>query len=280
MTFNQNLINMKTTWIKTSLLIVLITMLIWACTKVPFTKRKQVTGIYSTDQILQMSYQSYAHVLDSVQLSTDEEQVAMIKRVGANLQAAAQQLLAEKGQSNVLAGFEWDYNLIENDTLVNAWCMPGGKVAFYTAILPICQDETGVAVVMGHEIAHAIAKHGQERINQGAIKNGVLNFGAAVLGQNPSLGEKLIFYGIGYGSELGMLAYSRTHESESDEIGLYLMSAAGYDPREAPKFWERMSGGGAEPWEFMSTHPNHSTRANDLNALMPKAMEYFEASQK
>ena len=179
-----------------------------------------------------------------------------------------------------MAGFEWDYNLIENDTLVNAWCMPGGKVAFYTAILPFCQDETGVAVVMGHEIAHAIAKHGQERINQGAISNTALNIGAVALGQNPSLGEKLIFYGIGYGSQFGMLAYSRTHESESDEIGLYLMAAAGYEPREAPKFWERMSGGGAEPPEFMSTHPNHSTRVEQLEQLMPKAMEYYEASQK
>jgi len=204
----------------------------------------------------------------------------MIKRVGTKIQAAAEQLLAEKGQSNAIAGFEWEYNLIQNDTLVNAWCMPGGKVAFYTAILPICQDETGVAVVMGHEIAHAIAKHGQERINQGALKNGALNLGASVLGQNPSLGEKLIFYGIGYGSEFGMLAYSRTHESESDEIGLYLMAAAGYDPQVAPEFWERMSGGGQEPPEFLSTHPNHSTRVEQLEKLMPKAMEYYEASKK
>lgn len=271
---------MKRSWMKHSLLFLLVLALFWACTKVPFTNRKQVTGIYSTDQILQMSYQSYAHVLDSVKLSSDKDQVAMIKRVGANIQSAAEQLLAERGQSNVLAGFEWDYNLIENDTLVNAWCMPGGKVAFYTAILPVCQDETGVAVVMGHEIAHAIAKHGQERINQGAITNTALNIGSVALGQNPSLGEKLIFYGMGYGSQFGMLAFSRTHESESDEIGLYLMAAAGYDPREAPKFWERMSGGGQEPPEFLSTHPNHSTRVNDLNTLMPKAMEYYEASQR
>ena len=271
---------MRSMLLKNSLLLITLTCLIIACTKVPFTNRKQVTGLYSTDQILEMSYQAYQTVLDSVPLSNDEDQVAMVKRVGANIQAAAEQLLAEKGQTGALAGFEWDYNLIQNDTLVNAWCMPGGKVAFYTAILEICEDETGVAVVMGHEIAHAIAKHGQERINQGAITNTALNIGSVALGQNPSLGEKLIFYGMGYGSQFGMLKFSRTHESESDEIGLYLMAAAGYDPKEAPMFWERMSAGGQEPPEFLSTHPNHSTRVADLERLMPKAMAYYEASQK
>lgn len=271
---------MKSAFLINTILVLTLILFVIACTKVPFTNRKQVTGLYATDQILQMSYDSYAHVMDSVKLSDDAEQVAMVKRVGENVQAAAEELLAARGESKALAGFDWDYNLIDNDTLVNAWCMPGGKVAFYTAILEICEDETGVAVVMGHEIAHAIAKHGQERINQGAITNGAMNIGSVALGQDPSLGETLIYYGMGYGSQFGMLAFSRQHETESDEIGLYLMAAAGYDPREAPLFWERMSGGGAEPWEFMSTHPNHSTRVQDLERLMPKALEYYEASQQ
>lgn len=252
--------------------------IVWACTQVPLTGRKQVTGLYDTQQILQMSYQSYAHVLDSVQLSTDEENVAMIKRVGSKIQKAAERLLAEQGQTNVLDGFEWEFNLIENDTLVNAWCMPGGKVAFYSAILPICKDETGVAVVMGHEIAHAIAKHGQERINQAAMQQTLVGVTGAAIGSDPGLAEQVIYYGIGYGSQFGMLSYSRTHESEADEIGLYLSASAGYDPQEAPQFWERMAGGGAEPLEFFSTHPNHSTRIQKLSELMPKAMEYYNNS--
>jgi len=252
-----------------------------ACTRVPFTGRNQVTGLFSTSDVLSMSYQSYGHVLDSVHLSDDEEQVAMVKRVGEKIQSAAEELLAESGSSSVLDGFEWDFNLIENDTVVNAWCMPGGKVAFYTAILPICKDETGLAVVMGHEVAHALAKHGQERINQGYIKQTGLSIGAAAIGQDANLAEQAIFYGIGYGSELGMLAFSRTHESEADEIGLYLMASAGYDPREAPAFWQRMSsGGGPKPPEFLSTHPSDETRIKKLNELMPKAMEYFEANQQ
>lgn len=265
---------------KTSFLLLFI-FIATACSEVPFTGRSQVTGLFSTSEILNMSYQSYDHVMDSVNLSRDQEQVAMIKRVGEQIQKAAAQLLAEKGQSSVLEGFEWEFNLIQNDDMVNAWCMPGGKVAFYTAILPICQDEQGVAVVMGHEVAHALAKHGQERINQGYIQQTGMSVGAAAVGANPTLAEQAIFYGIGYGSQLGMLAYSRTHESEADEIGLYLMAAAGYDPRVAPEFWERMStGGGQKPPEFMSTHPSDETRARKLNELMPKAMEYYEASNQ
>ncbi len=251
-------------------------LMVWACTQVPFTDRKQVTGIYDTQQVLAMSYQSYKHVLDSAVLSQDKEKVDMIKRVGERIEAAAVKILTDRGQADVLNGFEWDYNLIDNDTLVNAWCMPGGKVAFYTAILPICQNDEGVAVVMGHEIAHAIAKHGQERMNQAALQQQAMGLTGAAIGADPGLAEQLVYYGIGYGSQFGMLAYSRTHESEADEIGLYLMAAAGYDPRVAPEFWERMSGGGGqEPPEFMSTHPNHSTRIQKLNELIPKAMEYY-----
>lgn len=248
-----------------------------ACTPVPFTKRKQITGLYSTQEVLNMSYQSYRRTMALAVLSDNDRQVRMIKRVGRRIQEAAVQLLAEEAQSDAIAGFRWEYNLIENDAMVNAWCMPGGKVAFYTGILPICEDETGVAVVMGHEIAHAIAKHGQERINQAALQETMMSATSAAIGTNPTATQEMIYYGIGYGSQFGMLKYSRTHESESDEIGLYLMAAAGYDPREAPAFWERMAQiSTGEPLEFLSTHPNHATRVKKLNELMPKALTYYE----
>jgi len=270
---------MKSQFFKSASLLLLFAFILTACTKVPFTGRSQVTGLFDTQQVLGMSYQSYSHVVDSVKLSDDQDQVEMIKRVGGKIQKAAEMLLTEMGQSSVLEGFDWEFNLIDNDTLVNAWCMPGGKVAFYTAILPICEDETGVAVVMGHEVAHAIAKHGQERMNQAALQQSAMGVTAAAIGSDPGMTEQLVFYGIGYGSQFGMLAYSRKHESESDEIGLYLMAAAGYDPRVAPEFWKRMSaGGGQKPPEFMSTHPSDATRANNLKALMPKALEYYEKS--
>ncbi|NVJ63597.1 MAG: M48 family metallopeptidase, partial [Flavobacteriaceae bacterium] len=176
--------------------------------------------------------------------------------------------------------FDWEFNLIDNDTTVNAWAMPGGKVAFYTGILPICEDELGVAVVMGHEVAHAVAKHGQERMNTAYAQQIGLSLGSVALGQDPTMAQRLVFQAVGMGSQLGMLAFSRKHESEADELGLIFMAIAGYDPSSAPKFWERMSatGGGAPP-EFLSTHPSHETRISRLNAKLPEAMEYYEKSE-
>ena len=255
--------------------------LIPSCTTVPITGRKQLTKIFSTEQVLQSSFQAYQQVLDSVPLSQNQEQVVMVKQAGQRIQTAVEKYMRENGYESQLEGFEWEFNLIDNDTLVNAWAMPGGKVAFYTGILPICQDELGVAVVMGHEVAHAIAKHGQERMNQMAIAQYGLVFGGALLGQNPGVGERLIFQAVGMGANLKILQFSRKHESEADELGLTFMAIAGYDPREAPKFWERMSAGsgGNAPPEFLSTHPSHETRISRLNAALPKALEYYEANK-
>lgn len=176
-----------------------------------------------------------------------------------------------------MAGFDWEFNLIDNDTTVNAWAMPGGKVAFYSGILPVCKDDLGIAVVMGHEVAHAIAKHGQERMSQMALQQYGMAVGGAAIGEDPSLGVKIVFQGIGLGTNLGMLAYSRTHESEADELGLTFMAIAGYDPREAPIFLGRMSsGGGTQPPEFLSTHPSHETRISRLNQAMPKALTFYK----
>jgi predicted Zn-dependent protease len=260
------------------LLFVLIT---WSCTKVPITGRRQLTGVIGSDQVIGMSTNAYKQVLDSIPLSENQEQVAMIKRVGTKIQTAVEKYLNDTGNGSLLEGFNWEFNLIDNDSTVNAWAMPGGKVAFYTGILPICKDDLGVAVVMGHEVAHAVAKHGQERMSQSYVKQVGFSIGAIALGQNPTMSQKYAFQAVGLVTDLGLLKYSRTHESEADELGLTFMAIAGYDPSEAPKFWERMSAGsgGQAPPEFLSTHPSHETRISRLNAALPKAMEYYEASQ-
>lgn len=271
--------------LRLTILVSLIAFTTWACTTVPITGRKQLTGVPgapSNEEIIKMSADAYVSLMDSLNLSSDREQVDMVKRVGRRIQTGVEKYLNDSGNANLLEGFNWEFNLIDNDSTVNAWAMPGGKVAFYTGILPICKDDLGVAVVMGHEVAHAIARHGQERINQAFAKQVGLSIGAIALGQDPTTSQQIVFRAVGLGTDLALLKYSRTHESEADELGIIFMAIAGYDPREAPKFWERMSAnsGGQAPPEFLSTHPSHETRISRLNAALPKAMEYYEASQK
>lgn len=225
-----------------------------------------------------MAITQYDSVLKTARLSNNQEQVALVKNVGRRIQKAVEQYMAENNASSELQGFEWEFNLIDDPQTVNAWCMPGGKVAFYTGIMPICQNESGVAVVMGHEVAHAVANHARERMSQGLVANGLLGTLGAALGQNPTLTKQLFFQAVGIGAQVGMLRFSRQHESEADKIGLIFMAMAGYDPAEAPKFWERMQsqGGGAEPPEWLSTHPSHGTRIKDLNDAIPEAMKYYK----
>ncbi len=249
----------------------------YACATVPVTGRKQLSLI-SNGEIIPMAASQYQEVMKKGPISTDKEQTAMVKNVGARIQMAVEKYMAEKGWSAELAGFAWEFNLIDAPKTVNAWCMPGGKVAFYTAIMPICKDETGVAVVMGHEVAHAIANHGRERMSQGLAQQlGISTLGAA-MGQNATLTNQIFMQAVGYGSQIGMLKFSRTHESEADKIGLIFMAIAGYDPREAPKFWERMAEGskGQKPPEWLSTHPSDETRISDLNKALPEALKYYK----
>jgi predicted Zn-dependent protease len=247
-----------------------------ACNTVPMTGRKQLK-LVPNNQLLPMSFDQYTQVLGESQLSTDEEQVAMIKRVGQKIQIAAEAYYAVQKISNQLEGYDWEYNLIVSDQ-VNAWCMPGGKVAFYTGILPICEDETGVAVVMGHEIAHALANHGGERMSQGMVAQMGMGTLGAALGENPTLTKQLLLQSVGMGTQLGVLKFSRSNESEADHIGLILMAKAGYNPEAATSFWERMAAlsGGQAPPEFLSTHPASETRVADLTALMPEALKYYK----
>lgn len=260
---------------KRVLSVIMICSIVWSCATVPVTGRKQL-NLVSNSEIIGASSVEYQKVLAQSKLSNDQQKVAMVRNVGVRIQKAVESYMSQKGLSDQLAGFEWEFNVIEDDKTVNAWCMPGGKVAFYTAILPICKDEAGVAVVMGHEVAHAIANHGRERMSGAMVANGLLGTLSAAMGQNPTLGQQLLLQSLGIGANVGMLKFSREHESEADHMGLIFMAMAGYDPNEAPKFWERMestSSGGAPP-EFLSTHPSHATRIKDLKKWIPEAQSY------
>jgi predicted Zn-dependent protease len=254
-----------------------VVLLIHSCATVPVTGRRQL-DLVSSSEINGMSATEYKGVIAKGPLSTNVEQTEMIRRVGKRIQGAVEKYMASKGWSDQLAGFNWEFNLIQDDKTVNAWCMPGGKVAFYTAILPICKDENGVAVVMGHEVAHAIANHGRERMSQGLIQQFGITALSTAMGQNPTATQQLFAQAVGMGSNLGMLKFSRQHESEADHIGLIFMAMAGYDPNLAPAFWKRMMdmNKGEKPPEFMSTHPSDETRIKDLESWMPEAQGYYK----
>jgi len=252
-----------------------IALIVYACTPVAVTGRKQL-NLVSNSEIIPMAITQYREVIAKGPLSTNHEQTEMVKKVGMKIEKAVEEYMASKGLSSELAGFEWEFNLIDDPETVNAWCMPGGKVAFYTAIMPICKDETGVAVVMGHEVAHAIANHGRERMSQQMLAQYGMGTLGALMGENPTAGQDLFMQAVGAGTNIGMLKFSRSHESEADHIGLIFMTMAGYDPNQAPIFWERMTelAGGQQPPEFLSTHPSHATRITDLKGWIPEAMSY------
>ncbi|MEQ9439307.1 MAG: M48 family metallopeptidase [Cyclobacteriaceae bacterium] len=246
-----------------------------SCSTVPLTGRKQL-NLIPASEINSLSFQSYQEVLQESKLSNDKEQVALIRKVGNKLSYAIEQYMKEQGLSNEIENFKWEFNLIEDDKTVNAWCMPGGKVAFYTGIMPICQNEEGVAVVMSHEIAHAIASHGNERMSQQlALQAGSTALSVA-LQEKPQLTQQIAMSAFGLGSQVGvLLPFSRSHESEADELGLYMMAMAGYNPEAAVPFWQRMnSEGGQRPPEFLSTHPAPETRIKQIQQTIPKTQKY------
>jgi Zn-dependent protease with chaperone function len=219
-----------------------------SCKKVPITGRRQAAFIPS-NQINSLSNTSYRQTISESRLSTNQEQVQLVRKVGTDISQAVEKFLRENGYESMISEFSWEFNLIDDPT-VNAWCMPGGKVAFYTGILPICRDANGIAVVMGHEIAHAVAKHGNERMTQGLMQAGLGMGLQLALRDQPAQTQAIFNSAFGVASTVGViLPFSRKHESEADRLGLKFMAMAGYDPREAPRFWERManasSGGSA-----------------------------------
>ena len=258
-------------------LIILSFLFLLSCAVVPMTGRKQFVAIPSS-QMIALSSESYSQVLVEGRLSSNDSYVNMVQRVGQRLTVAVEAYLKQNNLQSVTDGYEWQYNVLVSEEL-NAWCMPGGQIAFYEGIIPVCQDENGIAVVMGHEIAHAVAQHGNERMSQQlALQMGGIALSEALKTQKQETID-LAMLAFGIGAQVGvMLPYSRTHETEADELGLYFMAMAGYNPQTAPAFWERMAAkSSARPPEFLSTHPDPSNRIADLNRIMPKAMEYYNA---
>ncbi len=248
-----------------------------SCSTVPLTGRRQLDFIPS-DVMLSMSAQEYGEFLKSNKLSTNQTQAQMVKRVGVRIQRAVEQYMQQNNLSDKIKNYKWEFNLVESKD-VNAWCMPGGKVVVYTGILPVAQDDSGLAVVMSHEIAHAIAQHGNERMSQGLLSSlGEFTLSAA-LQNKPEETKKLWMTAFNAGSQYGiLLPYSRMQESEADHLGLIFMSMAGYDPNAAVAFWERMarSKDGKAPLEFLSTHPSDQTRIKNIQAEIPEAMKYYQ----
>jgi len=250
---------------------------VMGCAEVPVTHRKGLHLVPESD-LMRLSLQQYDQTLKTAKLSNDPEKVRMVRAVGGRIAAAAEAFLKDSGQGARVKGFQWEFNLIEDDKMVNAWCMPGGKVAVYSGILPYTQDETGLAVVMGHEVAHALADHGNERMSQALLANmGGMALSVA-LSQKPQQTRQLYMAAFGVGTSVGLLLpYSRLHESEADRIGLILMARAGYDPREAVPFWKRMNKkAGASPPQFLSTHPAPKTRIKNLKSYTSEAMSYYQ----
>ena len=255
-------------------LIVLITAssLFVSCAKNPFTG-KNTLNFVSNSELFPTSFQQYGTFLKDNKVISGTKDAKRVETVGMKIKAAAEKYLNTNGYKDYLKDYAWEYKLVESKE-VNAWCLPGGKIVFYSAILPICKDDAGMATVMGHEVAHALANHGAQRMSAGILQQA----GAGVVGialDSKTEQDKQIWM-TAYGAVTqygGMLPFSRSHESEGDKIGLILMAIAGYDPSTAISFWERMSansGGGAPP-EFLSTHPSDATRIAKLKSLIPEA---------
>lgn len=258
-----------------SLLLSLLILLFAGCAKVPLTGRTQM-ALLPESILVEMSLASYGEFLNENKLSADAAATAMVERTGIRIATAVEQYLKENGFADRLNNLKWEFKLVDND-VPNAWAMPGGKVVFYTGILPLTQTEAGLAVVMGHEIAHAVARHGNERMSQAMV----LQLGGIALSEalkeKPEATRAIFLSAYGIGGQLGvMLPYSRRHEYEADELGLIFMAMAGYHPEEAVNFWTRMSElPGNRPPEFLSTHPVDKKRIQNIQKIMPKVMQYY-----
>lgn len=254
--------------------ILLLSLFIISCSTVPITGRQRI-NIVSDSQILPASFAQYDGFLKENKLSSNAKMTNEIKDIGMNISKAVDRFMRANGMTAEADSYRWEFNLVD-DANVNAWCLPGGKVVFYTGILPICANTDGIAAVMGHEVAHAFAKHGQERMTT-AYGQQLGGIAVAVGTANKDPQTQMMWNTLyGVGSQVGMLAYSRTHETEADKLGMVFMIMAGYKPEEAIQVWVRMkekSGGNAPP-EFLSTHPSNDTRIANLKAYLPTAIAY------
>ena len=252
--------------------------LLEGCGKVLLTQRQQLLLVSDSD-LQTASDQQYRELLAQSKLITGTADYQQVVRVGSRLSGAVDDFVKSQGLGASASGYKWEFNLINDDKTLNAFCLPGGKIAVYSGILPVTKDDTGLAVVLSHEIAHALAQHGNERMSQSLL----VQYGGSKLSEafanNPEETKKNLMLAFGLGANVGvLLPYSRLQESEADRIGLALMAYAGYDPHQALTFWSRMAAleSGAPP-EFLSTHPLSSVRINDIKSEIPEAMKYYRA---
>ena len=246
-----------------------------SCATVPLTGRKQL-NLVNESEVMTLSLTQYDQFIKSNKLSGNKADADRIKRVGGRIAIAVEKFFGDKGLPNYLEGYKWEFNLIE-DKSVNAWCMPGGKVVVYTGILPLIKNDAQLATVMSHEIAHAVARHSSERMSEQLLSQG---FGAALsvaLSQKPKETQQLAMAAFGLGSQVGyLLPFSRTHEYEADELGLYFMAMAGYDPNQSVEFWKTMAQNAtSKAPEFMSTHPLDANRIARITEKLPDALKYY-----
>jgi len=258
---------------------ILIILTLMSCSTVPLTGRRQLSLVPESEMIA-LSLTEYGKFINSNKLSSDKNKIALVKRVGEKIAKAVESYMAAAGLSKNLEGYKWEFNLVE-DANVNAWCMSGGKVVVYTGLLPLTQTESGLATVLGHEIAHAVARHGSERMSdQMLVQLGGTALSSA-LAEKPEQTRQLALTAFGVGSQVGViLPFSRQNEYEADYMGLIFMAMAGYNPNESIPFWERMSkqGGSKQP-EFLRTHPVDQNRIDRIKQKMPEAMAYFNKTK-
>lgn len=252
------------------------------CTENLVTGRKQLS-LVSEAELQSMAKEEYQTFLtaNTVVNPNSNRDAEMVRRVGSRIAAAIKTYYDSKGQTSILEGYQWEFNLVDNKD-VNAWCMPGGKVVVYTGLLPVTRNEAALAVVIGHEIAHAIAQHGSERMSQALLQQlGGVALQVAIANKKAET-QNLFMTAYGIGSTVGgTLPFSRKEETEADKFGLYFSAMAGYNPQEAIPFWERMAAaGGAKPPEFLSSHPSDETRIANIRSYMPQAMKFYNPVRK
>jgi predicted Zn-dependent protease len=263
--------------LQTGLFAFLIAVLLFqACSLVPLTGRRQLSLVSDAD-MLSLSFSQYDQFMKENKMSSNMAETNEVRHVGRNIQNAVATYFARNKMSQDLNGFAWEFNLVESKE-ANAWCMPGGKVMVYSGILPFTQNETGLAVVMGHEIAHAVAKHSNERMSQALVSQLGGQVLAEALKQKPQQTQQIWMTLFGVGVQLGaVMPYNRLQEGEADRLGLIFMAMAGYDPNAAIGFWQRMSqNAGANPPEFLSTHPTDENRIQKIKSEIPEAMKYYK----
>jgi predicted Zn-dependent protease len=246
--------------------------LIYSCATNPLTGKKTLNFV-SNSELFPSSFQEYGTFLKSNKVISGTADAKKVETVGIKIKTAAERYLASLGQNDYLKDYQWEYKLVDSKE-VNAWCMPGGKIVVYSGILPITKNDAGLATVMGHEVSHALANHGAQRMSASQLQTLGAAGVAAATGSQSAEKQKMWQEYYGIGSQVGvMLPFSRSHETEADKIGLILMAIAGYNPDEAINFWTRMSAnsGGQAPAEFLSTHPSDATRIANLKAMVPEA---------